>query len=392
LMTFWVECAAFFPIAFGCAWIGLLTVDSDLIDAGRVFRGDSGCETLIALPLCRPALAVCGGLIFLFSTLDYSVPALHQVHVYSMEIYTEFSASGDPFRALVTAIPLMVISAATLAGIFLPIREMASTNLSSGIVWRTPPSFPPAMWWFGTLALVAAAIMEVTPFGVMVWLGFHKPWTPGLIGQAAGEIGTSLLIATGAGVLSAAIACAAAAALCARGKTRRLTWFLLLLPLAMPASLTGISLVSLQLQSAHLELITPILGHCMRFLPIAILVVTTHFSLLDRLLFEAAAVMQPRWWRRLAGVRLPLAAPGILGSLVLVMALSMGEFASTLMVIPPGRSTLILRIYNYLHFGASQTVAVLSLGLTATIFLAGSLAAGIFALSTSIYRCKVKTN
>jgi iron(III) transport system permease protein len=43
---------------------------------------------------------------------------------------------------------------------------------------------------------------------------------------------------------------------------------------------------------------------------------------------------------------------------------------AALMVVPPGESTLTMRIYNYLHYGASSTVSGLSLVLTAVVALA----------------------
>jgi iron(III) transport system permease protein len=52
----------------------------------------------------------------------------------------------------------------------------------------------------------------------------------------------------------------------------------------------------------------------------------------------------------------------------------MGELGATLMVIPPGKATLTMRIYNYLHYGASDTVAGLCLVLALGVLLAGVLA------------------
>jgi iron(III) transport system permease protein len=39
----------------------------------------------------------------------------------------------------------------------------------------------------------------------------------------------------------------------------------------------------------------------------------------------------------------------------------MGELGATLLVAPPGKATLIMRLYNLLHYGASRDVASLCL-------------------------------
>jgi iron(III) transport system permease protein len=61
-----------------------------------------------------------------------------------------------------------------------------------------------------------------------------------------------------------------------------------------------------------------------------------------------------------------------------VFAVSTGELGATLIVAPPGYSTLTMRIYSYLHYGASESVAglcfimilmALALGFLAVIIL-----------------------
>jgi len=53
--------------------------------------------------------------------------------------------------------------------------------------------------------------------------------------------------------------------------------------------------------------------------------------------------------------------------LLITFALCMGEFGVTLLVTPPGYQTITLKIYNYLHYGASETIAVLCLFVLAVI-------------------------
>ena len=64
---------------------------------------------------------------------------------------------------------------------------------------------------------------------------------------------------------------------------------------------------------------------------------------------------------------------------MVVFALTLGELGATLLVIPPGQSTLTLRLYNYLHYGASEEVAGLSLLLT--VLLVAAFGLGALALS-----------
>ena len=73
------------------------------------------------------------------------------------------------------------------------------------------------------------------------------------------------------------------------------------------------------------------------------------------LLEEAGLVFQENPRRRFFQINLLMGYPRPFWQVVgWGIALSMGEFAATLMVIPPGMSTLSMRIYNYLHDGASS--------------------------------------
>jgi iron(III) transport system permease protein len=115
-------------------------------------------------------------------------------------------------------------------------------------------------------------------------------------------------------------------------------------------------------------------------LPLAALLPAVQLRLADRLLFDAAALAPVPAWRRSALIHLPLPAPGVLAGMGLVGALTMGELSATLLVVPPGHSTLVLRIYNYLHYGASQTVAGLCQVLALAVLAAGGLTAFLVAV------------
>ena len=46
---------------------------------------------------------------------------------------------------------------------------------------------------------------------------------------------------------------------------------------------------------------------------------------------------------------------------LVVFVFSLGEFGVSLLVVPPGQATLPIRVYNLMHYGATDIVAALSL-------------------------------
>jgi iron(III) transport system permease protein len=101
-------------------------------------------------------------------------------------------------------------------------------------------------------------------------------------------------------------------------------------------------------------------------------------------LLDAARLLETSRLRTWLLVRLPLLAPGLLASTGLVFCLTLSELSATLLVAPPGQSTLTLRLYNYLHYGASETVAGLTLVLTGLVLAFALLAAIALALWTRL--------
>ncbi|MFN2114961.1 MAG: ABC transporter permease subunit, partial [Anaerolineae bacterium] len=100
-----------------------------------------------------------------------------------------------------------------------------------------------------------------------------------------------------------------------------------------------------------------------RFTPFAAVIVAAQMRRIDPLLIEAARVHGDGGLRSLVAVRLPLLLPGLAAAACVTVALTLGELGATLLVTAPGDQTLTMRIYNYLHYGASDAVAGLCLAM-----------------------------
>jgi iron(III) transport system permease protein len=64
---------------------------------------------------------------------------------------------------------------------------------------------------------------------------------------------------------------------------------------------------------------------------------------------------------------MPLSRQSLITAFFIVFILSFGELGTTLLVIPPGRETIIIKIYNLMHYGAEQLVAALCVTLVVII-------------------------
>jgi iron(III) transport system permease protein len=371
-----VEVATYAPLAFGFAWLGIRSVDADLIELGRIARTDSKVLWRVILPLSAPAILTAGGIIFVFSVLDYSVPSLLQVHVYAMEIFAEYSASNDPTRAFLLAVPLILVAAVVVMAVLAPLKNLVQRKTRYQPVWENPPTWPALLDLLQGASFGVIVLVTLLPLTMLITFAGSFGRTMSTWETASSELAYSLLVGVIAGLLSLPIATPLARKLIGSGDGAKPWWFFIVAPLAIPASLIGISMIYLTnqtwLRADFLLDLLPSFANILRFAPLTALILVAFMRRNDPLLDEAAAVFQASAWRRSVFVRLPLLAPGLLAAGGLVFALSLGELAATLMIVPPGRATLAMRIYNYLHYGASDVVAGLGLLMVAGVLVAGA--------------------
>jgi len=376
LAAWWVQVMALLPLAVGLALVGLETVDPKLIEAARLSRGDVVVFRRIILPLAAPKILAGAGFLFLLSITDYSVPSLFQYQVYALEIFAEFSASHEPARALALSLPLLLVTGAVVAAAIAGLRDSLQPPAWTITAWERPPVWPRYFraGQYGALGLLLGQLaLLLLGLGLSAGGGSRMVDT---VWSAAPEITYSLWVAGLSTLLGLAPALAVAREL-NQDKAARLFWWLLIAAtLALPAPLVGIGLIALNsspwfpwfMVEAGLM---PVWADLSRFIPWVALVLLVQVKSQDPLWFEAARILQTSRWQTWRQVTLPILAPGLLAGAGLGFMLSLGELGATLLVAPPGQATLVMRIYNYLHYGAADTVAGLCLVLALTVLVAG---------------------
>ncbi|PKL68062.1 MAG: hypothetical protein CVV30_12015 [Methanomicrobiales archaeon HGW-Methanomicrobiales-1] len=375
-ISYWVEFMALLPLATLLSWIAFASVDFHLVEAGRVFRSDMDAFFKILLPLSAPALGAAFGFLFLICCSDYSVPSLFGADVYALDIFAQFSATGSSALASLYALPLMVVTIIVMIACRSGIRTLAQTPDWLSARFGTAPRFP--RFFVGLQAIACGIIglqILVLFSGLILTTGTLSTFTRS-VAMAQGELTYSLLIAAGVILISLPLALAAAYELRQPGLRGAVAWILVLLPLAIPASLTGIGMILFWntpgLSMLYPGLLMPVLVSVARFAPFAAIILFVQLRFIDPILFDAAAVFSRSRLETWLQIRLPLYAPGLLVAAGILAALTLAELGATLVVAPPGHGTLTMRIYNYLHYGAAGEVAGLCLLITILTLMAGA--------------------
>jgi spermidine/putrescine transport system permease protein len=207
------------------------------------------------------------------------------------------------------------------------------------------------------------------------WQGFSLVWYRRLfespeIWQA---LRNTLVIAVSVTAVAVVLGTAAAYALHRYGASRlqKVHYTLIYQPLVVPEILMGISLLmAFVAAGVPLGLFTIFLAHvtfCTSFVAMTVLGRLQDF---DFSIIEAARDLGASPWQSTRKVLLPVLMPGIVAGGLLAFTLSIDDFVITFFVAGPGSTTLPLRIYSMIKFGAPPMINALS-----TLLLAVTVAA-----------------
>ncbi len=371
---------ALLPFSIAAALVGFLSLGRAEIEAGILLAPGPRVFRRIALPLAAPALTVGAAAVFVLALLDYSTPSLFGRSSYAMEIVAEYGASHAAWRAAVLALPLIGLAALAIAVALVAARRSGpALNLTETLSLARHRPIGPSPLAEGAGALLACGYAALFLALVLGGLTLGSA-LPGLVWDARRDLAITLMDAALAALLALPLAAAIGWSLAAPRAPihRALLWAIVLLPLALPPALTGVGIAEALGRWAPQALRTspsiPVLADLARFLPFAVLAVHARVRRIDPLLIDAARLARPpgpaRWW----WIEAPLTAPGLVAAFALVFCGSVGELEATLMSAAPGAGVLSMRVFNFLHYGASETVAALGLVLGALVWGVAALA------------------
>lgn len=373
LISWIVESIAFLPLGICLSTLAFELVDPDRIEAARVLCPDPRVFSRIVLPLASPLLFAGAGFLFVFCLIDYTIPSIYAANVYPFEIFAEFSTSYLPAAAFLLALPLLVVTVALVLLSQRPLKSVIQDSMWTRREWQ--PEFLLPGWFVAAqrAALGIFFLQAVLVIAVLVVLAGTSADLATTLLLAGPDSLTTVAVCLGATALSLPIALALASRLVEKKRISNAWWIAATIPLAIPPPLIGISMIGFWNTPGDISLFgtlaMPVFAVMFRFLPLAALIIAAQLRAVNPLLLDAASIFGRSRVTNFLTVYLPLILPGICIAAAGVFAFAIGELGATLLVIPPGHSTLTIRLYNYLHYGSSGSVAALGLMMTG-IFLA----------------------
>ena len=357
---------AYFPFVTLMTASGLRSLDRGVEEASLLRHGAWRTIKGITLPLIAPHI-LCGALfVFVFSALNVGVPDILRVHVYPLEIFIQFSAYHNAKAAVALALPLVV---ATLFMVLLQKRYMKDRpylSLAAGFDQARPYDLDGLKTGAFTFCVVWVFLSVVTPVVTLLVIAGPLSTYMKVLETSKEQIWYSVSVAAAAASLMLLFAFFVSYFIeRAPGRGKGLAEFATLIPFAIPATALGIGMIKVWnrplTEFIYGSSLIIILGYVAHFIPFATRVTISSLKQVNPRLEEAAALVTSNGFGLLGKVILPLVKPGLLVGFFVGFVLSLGDLGTTLLITPPGKSTVPVKIYNLMHYGAEHMLAALSL-------------------------------
>jgi iron(III) transport system permease protein len=363
----------YYPLVMLATEAALRQMDAHVEEAGIIAVPVGRVLARITLPLVAPAIGGAALIVFVLAISEFGVPALLRVRVYTTEVFTAFAALFDFARATALTLPLLLLAAmgSGIAAALIGERVVAGPRRQGAIDvlglarWRTPVL---AL----TVATVAAALVAPivvllrTAGGTSIISAASAAWPSIQNSVTLAAVGATLVV-----LIGAALGYARARASSRIGRAADVAWVVLF---AGPSTITGVALIGLWNRPGVPGLLYGTLGmlvlvYLARFVPVAALIVAAGVRQIPVSHEDAAAVAGAGWLRMMRGVLLPQISRALAAAWVVAFVFAFGELGASILVSPPGESTLPIRIYTLIANTNPSVVAALALLQLAVIFV-----------------------
>lgn len=385
----WIHSLAALPWVTLIAGAGFWLVEPELEEQALVDGTAWQVFWHVTLRQSLPAVMAAAAWVFIVTAGEMTVTDLFQVRTYAEEVYTRLALGQELGEAALGVLPGMLLTVTLVAVALLVLTRLTPRERPRSSrprwVYRLGRGRWPAVGLLGLLVLVVAGVPLASlayRAGLIATLTPHGPLRAWSLGKCLGMVLTSpirfhreLGWSLGLSLLAATTAVFVAAGLVWATRRSRLGTGVVLglaaLTLATPGPLIGVAIIGVLNRPelpwlAYLydqTIAAPWLALVVRALPPAILILWHALRTIPSEMLDAAAVdgagPGTRFWR----IALPARASAVGLAWVVALAAALGELVASILVVPPGVTTLSIRIFGLLHYGVEDQVAGICLAL-----------------------------
>jgi len=350
----------FYPLAMLATEAAARRVDGRLEEAALLVAPRRRVLWRITFPLVAPVVAAAALVVFVLAISEFGVPGLLRVNVFTTEVFIAFSALYDFGAATAMAIPLLATALIAGAAAQYVIGErLLVTRRGAG---AGAPLFAGRKTIAVVVVLFVIALCALAPILALAREAGH------IRRVAAAASGTAIknslwLSAVGATTITILGALLGYGRARARTRLRGLADLVMIVIFAAPSTVVGVGLISLWNRPGwgiYGGQAMVVIAYLARFIPVVALILAASVRQVPISFEEAAELSGAGWLRSFIRIVLPQIKTGIAAAWIVAFILAFGELGATILVAPPGESTLPIRTYTLIANAPSAEVAALA--------------------------------
>jgi iron(III) transport system permease protein len=385
----WIHSIASVPWVVLIVGIRLRYAEPDLEDAALLDASAAQVLFRITLRRAMPAVLVAALWIVITTAGEITVTDLYQVRTYAEEIYSNVPSYGEFGIHGLAALPgMLLVTGLTLVALFTASSILPPAHVTLPAEQRV---IPLGRWrWVtsGVVLLVVVLIAGLPLLNLCINAGMTVGYMEGQPFRFWSETKFVRIVMAspfefldefrwtnviGNVVGLAAVALAGPLAWVARQRAGR-SW-LVLLPiaacLALPGPIIGLSVIWLLNRDASPLLIwlydhtilAPCLATLVRAFPIAMLITWFSLRTVSADVLDAASADGAGGLARMIHIAIPQRKMAIVVAWFAAVVIATGDLSASILVTPPGVSTIPIRVFGLLHAGVDDQVAGLCLAM-----------------------------
>ena len=353
-----VETLAFLPVTTLFILTGIENIHEDILRMAAVYGSGNRTAFRIILPSAWPYGLSAAGLIVIMSMTEFSVPSMFQYNTYALDIFSVYSRTGSALTAYIQCIPLLLVLIIPMIWVFKGLRGF-SIKRTCRQSYRLRLSGP--VKGLSIAAFLLSIIQILFPMIAFLFTAggcrkLAESWI-----MIVDELGNSLSTALVSGLICLALAMLPAAFL--RHNTQK-TPYIILYAMVIPGAIQAMGLLKianwLGLVFVEKTILLASIGCALRATPFAIIILLIVKLRTDYKPIEMAEIyaVDP-----LDAVKIKARSflPAYIVCFGTAFFLTFAEESIPLILMAPGKETITVKIYNYLHYGASEYVSAFSI-------------------------------
>ncbi|NLY00244.1 MAG: iron ABC transporter permease [Rhodopirellula sp.] len=403
--SIWVHAMAALPWVTLIAGAGFRLVEPELEEQAILDATPRQVFFHVTARSALPAITIAAVWVMILTAGEMTVTDLFGVRTYAEEVYTRMAMGEGPRQSLVSVLPGMLLLAVLVGAAIVAVARIAPRDRP--IPMRARWVYRLGRWRVFAVLLTAIVLVILVgiPLGNLLYKAgavvrmsddeMVRSWSGWKLVtmvvtsplRNAREFAWSLAL-SGSAATAAVAAAIGAAWWSRRGEAATATTVgLAAVALAVPGPLVGLATIALVNRPevpllAYLydrSILAPWLALVIRCFPPAVLILWQAMRTIPREMLDAAAVDGASPAGQLWRIVLPSRLHALGLAWLIAWAVALGDLAASILVVPPGVTTLSIRIFGLLHYGVEDQVAGICLAMTAifagiaalAIFLAG---------------------